>query len=373
MSNKAQDIIIPKQSGIFRMVLLYVGQGDAILLVVPDGDKYRYVLIDTNNDKKNDGIEVKRLLKDLLGTKKLDVFINTHPHEDHLRGIKEIHDEVGIKEVWHSGHKPGKKHDDAYKEMTDVIKDIGESKEFVLFGTNDLNKIRNSDKETEVIKKIGDIDFQVISPAEYVADDVQDEKPEVRYQRIHEHCAVIRFSYGNDETKNHVLITGDSDKTAWKEHITNFHKDHLDSRVLSASHHGSRTFFKDSEEDEDVYENHIKKIKPDYVIISAPKKFESKFDHPHDDAIKLYKKHVEDDENVIHQGKNRECVISDINSEGKLSVKLDKELVKEYKFKEEEDKKDETSKMGLAAAAISTKNYPKVKFKDKDVRPWMEM
>jgi competence protein ComEC len=344
MSNKAQEIIIPKQSGIFRTVFLYVGQGDATLLVVPDGGKYKYVLIDINNDKNNEGIEVKRLLKDLLGTKKLDVFINTHPHNDHLTGIKEINDKSGICEVWHSGHKPSKKHADAYKEMTDVIEEIGKSNEFVLFGTNDLNKIRKSDKETEVIKKIGDIDFLVISPAEYVADEIQDEDPDKRYQRIHEHCAVIRFSYGDDKIKNHVLITGDSDKTAWKEHITDYHKDHLESKVLSASHHGSRTFFKDTEEDEDVYEKHINKIKPDYVIISAPKQTESKHEHPHDDAIELYKKHIADENNIIHQGKNRECVIADIDSAGKLSVKLDKELVKEYKFKEDDDKKENSDK-----------------------------
>ena len=32
--------------------------------------------------------------------------------------------------------------------------------------------------------------------------------------------------------KNHVMITGDSDKTAWKEHITDYHKDNLPAKVL---------------------------------------------------------------------------------------------------------------------------------------------
>ena len=122
MGNKAKDIIIPKEKGVFRTVFLYVGQGDATLLVIPEGEKFKYVLIDTNNDKKNEGIDIQRLLKDLLGDNSLDVFINTHPHDDHLVGIKAIHEKVGVTEIWHSGHKPGKDHDDATK--MEVIKTL---------------------------------------------------------------------------------------------------------------------------------------------------------------------------------------------------------------------------------------------------------
>lgn len=356
MGNKAQDIIIPKEKHVFRTVFLYVGQGDATLLVIPEGEKYKYVLIDTNNDKKNEGIDIQRLLKDILGDNSLDVFINTHPHDDHLVGIKAIHEKVGVTEIWHSGHKPGKDHDDAYNEMQEVIKNIGKSNEYILFGTNDLNKIRKSDKETEIIKKIGDVDFQVFSPAEYVADDVQDEDQETRYKRIHEHCAVIKFSHGNETTKNHVLITGDSDKTAWKEHITDYYKDNLLAKVISASHHGSRTFFKTDEDDDKPFEKHIKNIKPQYVVISAPKKTESKHGHPHDDAIELYKKHVEGD-NIFHQGKIRICVIADIKPDGTLSVKTDSELVKEYKFNDEDNAKKESNSyrnIGIVTTQLDT-------------------
>ncbi len=55
------------------------GQGTAILMAIPDGETYKYVLIDNNNDQKKEGIDIKRLLSDLLGDNSLDVFINTHP------------------------------------------------------------------------------------------------------------------------------------------------------------------------------------------------------------------------------------------------------------------------------------------------------
>ena len=41
--------------------------------------------------------------------------------------------------------------------------------------------------------------------------------------------------------------------------------------MLSASHHGSRTFFK-NEEDDEPYTDHMEKIGCQYVVISAPKR-----------------------------------------------------------------------------------------------------
>ena len=111
------------------------------------------------------------------------------------------------------------------------------------------------------------------------------------------------------------------------------------------SHHGSRTFFKNDEKDEEVYEEHIEEIAPDHLIISAPKQSESPHKHPHDDALELYMNHVDED-NIYHLGKNRECVIVDISSDGKMEIKFDKDLVKEYGFDSDdgngEDKKEST-------------------------------
>lgn len=331
MNNKAQEVLIPAP-GVLRITFLYVGQGEATLLTIPSGDGFVYALIDTNNDKKNCGINVTELLKDLLGDSNELIFISTHPHNDHLLGLRNIHEEISIKEVWHSGHKPSKKHESSYRELKDVIRDIGVDNEFILFGTNDRNKIRESDKETEVEKKLGDIDYLVLSPAEYVQNDVDGENAEGRYKRIHERCGVIQLTYGS-KNHRHIMITGDSDKIAWRDHITHYHKEKLPSDVLSASHHGSRTFFKIDETDENVYEDHIKEIAPSHLIVSAPKY--SEYDHPHHDALELYKKYVDED-NIYYLGENRECVIIDVNSDGNIEIRFDQDLVEEYGLDPEE-------------------------------------
>lgn len=328
--NVAERVIKPTKSNIFRSVFLYTGQGESTLLVIPTGpniDDYMYVLVDCDKDKGSNEIDLSALLKDLFANKgSLEVFINTHPHDDHIGGIKEVYDTVGLKEVWHSNHKPGKKHADKYEELTYVIDKVGKANEYHLKGTNDSNKIRSSE-DNETLKKLGNVDYVVIAPAEHVCDDIDEGDADERYNRIHEQCGVLKFTYGT-EAKS-ILFTGDSDKKAWKNHITEYHKDKLPAFVLSASHHGSRTFFKVDKEDEDIFEEHIKLINPTYLIVSAPKKEDSPHDHPHDDAMDLYKKHVDED-NILHLGKNQECVIVDIDDTGAITVNTDKELVSEY-------------------------------------------
>ncbi len=147
------------------------------------------------------------------------------------------------------------------------------------------------------------------------------------------------------------MFTGDSDKKAWKDHITDYHKDNLPSYVLSASHHGSRTFFKDTEEDKDVYETHVEYIKPTYVIISAPKQKDSPHGHPHNDAMDLYKKHLEED-NIIHLGANVESVIVDIDSDGTIDVRFDKDLIEAYGKGNDDDDDSGGNKNSLGTIAI---------------------
>lgn len=320
--------------GTFRILALYVGQGESTLLIVPDGETRRYVLIDSNVDRKNGGTDIAKLLRDYLEDE-LDVFINTHPHKDHLNGIGKIHELKGIKEIWHSGHIPEKDNKEVYDQMADVIEKIGSENEYILFGTNDENKIRKNDKETEVIKKIGDADFVVLSPAEYVTEEIDGESPDDRRKRIHEQCGVIKFTYQGKS----IIFTGDSDKTAWKEHITEYHKEKLPANILSASHHGSRTFFKNSEDDKDVYEDHIKAIAPESLILSAPTQKESPHGHPHDDALGLYKKYLSE-ENIYHLGDNRECLIIDIDEAGDVKYATSEELKDKYTLEEEGELSD---------------------------------
>jgi len=330
--SKASDILTPPSTDVMRFVFLYVGQGESTLVFIPDSGRHKTMLIDANQGRRTGGVDLVRLLKDLLEDRDddhLNYFVNTHPHMDHAGELDEISDAIVIDNIWHSGHKPGKDHDDAYQAIQrlrdKVKKSGGEDRE--LLGTREA-------------ASIGEAQYNVLSPAKHVVDEIADEDEDVRYRRIHEHCAVIRFKYGSPESAN-VMITGDSDKCAWSEHITGYHgegdENRLRSYVLSASHHGSRTFFKTDENDTEPYRRHMELIDPEYLVISSPRQEDSPFGHPHDDALELYKEFVAED-NILHTGDGKKSFILDISSDSKYQIRDDAgELADEYGFKSEDD------------------------------------
>lgn len=308
-----------------------MGQGDATIMAIPDDNGYVYVLIDSNQDESCGGIDILKLLKDLFVDEgeELDIYINTHPHKDHLSKVKVIYKEIGIKQLWHSGHKPGVDHKDVYEDLEWVIKKLGDANVFRLRGTRSENELDGKSV------KLGDTSYNVLAPADYVADEIEDEKPDDRYRRIHEQCGVIRFKYGEKEKQ--IMITGDADYVAWKEHIADYHKGRLPSTVLSAAHHGSNTFFwEKSDAGGEPYKDHLDRIAPSYIVVSAPKSKESKHGHPDKKAMDLYEEKVGQD-GLLHLGKNRECVIIDIKKDGNINVTVDKDLVDAYGLKGEGD------------------------------------
>jgi beta-lactamase superfamily II metal-dependent hydrolase len=319
----ARKAIWPTNKNILvRVVFLYVGQGSSAVVFAANGDAYQVLLVDINVDKGAGGIDVPRMMKDLLAGGSLSWFVNTHPHDDHLEAVEDLSDAVTINNVAHSGHVPSKKYGASYENLQRVIAKVKKrgGKELTLSGSN-------------TALSMGDAFCHVLAPAEYVTDDVNEDDAEARYRRIHEQCAVLKFGKGDAW----IMIAGDADRCAFEDHITEYHGDSLAAYVLGASHHGSRTFFRETDDEEDEpYMDALQKINPTYVVISAPKQEESKHDHPHDDAVELYEEYVGAD-NVFHTGAERKCFFFDIYKDGTVSGPQDDDgvLAKEYGYKDD--------------------------------------
>jgi beta-lactamase superfamily II metal-dependent hydrolase len=342
MSNVAREVIWPDSSDILiRVVFLYVGQGDSTIVLVKDGDTYQTILVDINRDKEGlGGINVPMLMKDLLAEcdGKLDVLVNTHPHNDHVDDVTELSEEVDIQSVWHSGHKPGPKHQESYDELQKVIKKVRKA-----HGEDAIVELSGS--RSPLV--IGEAEYYVLAPAEHVKDDIGDEDPDVRHRRIHEQCAVLKF--GKDESW--VLLAGDADRDAFEKWITQYHKDRMPASVMNGPHHGSRTFFRYEEEDE-PYKDALETIDPTYVVISAPKSNESPHGHPHDSAMELYEVHVGED-NVLHTGKNRTSYICDVYTDGEVVINEDSRLVEEY-GRDDDNGDGESAKANASPARVAS-------------------
>lgn len=342
--NVARKIIWPTDVNVLaRVVFLYVGQGASAVVLAADGETYKVLLVDINLERKNGGIDVPRLITDLLDGQELEAFVNTHPHDDHLRGVEELSDAVDILAVWHSGHKPSKKYGESYEPLKKVIDKVkekhGREAEVVLEGSR-------------TAQPLGDAEYYVLSPAEYVTEDVNDEDADKQRARIHEQCAVMKFGKGDVW----VMIPGDADRAAFEKHITEYHRERLPAVVLGAAHHGSRTFFKENEDD-DPYTDALDEIDPKHVVISAPTQEESPHDHPHDDAVELYKDKV-GDKNVFHTGEERNCYIFDIFKDGGYGPIRDDEgdLALEYAL-EENDGDDGRGQSAKAGPFVSPKEH----------------
>jgi len=332
-----------------RIIFLYVGQGESTLVLMPDGYGHHLsMLIDCNRGDSLKGIDLPKMLCDVLAKNSaskpvLNVFVNTHPHSDHLSGLDDIRKTVNVGEVWHSGHKPSSAHEGPYGDLATLIKEVKKN------GGNE-----NQLEGRGVAYTWGSGQVHVLSPAEYVVDEIEKETPEQRDARIHEQCVVLRISYGSNGSQTRVLITGDSDKTAWKR-IVGYHgkpkENRVQAQVLSASHHGSYTFFKDSADDEEPYEEHLKAIAPERVIISAPDQKDSKHGHPDDDAIKRYSKAVGKD-NVHHMGSRGWSFFVDAFADGTYIFGDDRgELARTFCFDENEDDSDGGGGTGARKAA----------------------
>jgi len=320
MTTTATAILIPPDPSVFRVVFLYVGQGESTLLIIPtEGGNPKFLLADINRDATRGGLDVVRMLEDLLPrpTKQpsLDVFLNTHPHNDHFCGVDELRKRITVGEVWHTGFTPSNRHEAAFKEFTALMADVQGAGRRVW-------EYRGTREDAT----IGRVVYNVLSPADHTKEEIAELEGEARDCRIHDHCGVLRFGYG--APARHVMLTGDADKTAWKDYIMGpgeYHRDRMPCAVLSGPHHGSRSFFKDNEDDADPYVRHIELMNPTWVVLSAPKRADSPHGHPHEDALQLYRRHVKGGiaDNVRVLGDRPECLLYDVYPDGRHVLDTD--------------------------------------------------
>lgn len=90
--------------GTLRLTFLSVGQGDATLVVLPDGKR---MLVDGGGSSDGDEMRVgRRLLAPALhhlGVRRIDYLVLTHEHPDHLQGVLWAAAYLEVGEFWESG------------------------------------------------------------------------------------------------------------------------------------------------------------------------------------------------------------------------------------------------------------------------------
>ncbi len=229
---------------------------------LPD-DSFMVVDIDCHGDTPVDPVGyLKELVPEEYDTdedrnvRRLACAAFTHPHQDHISGLKLLVDAGFVfDEIWESGHRLSDEEAEdnpAYDDYLAVIEEYDRE-----------GKVK---KPTSASGKWQEdfhgVDVYCVGPSKHLnADDADDTSREA----IHNRCLILRIV--SDEMS--VLLPGDSAVNQWRDRIVpNYEENLLEADVLVASHHGSRTFFKE-DKDDDPYEDAIEAIAPDYTLISV--------------------------------------------------------------------------------------------------------
>ncbi len=229
--------------GLFAAYFIDVGQGDATLLVAPDGES---MLIDCGPTASADYLV--KYMND-VGVQTLEYLILTHPHEDHYGGASAVIENFPVENF--------------------LIQ--GDSTEFYPYDRLIYMATHNRfDTETAVIgAHIGDgftfadtAEFRIFAPEKADPDDAN------------ESSLAIKLVYG--ETA--FLFTGDAETGSENAMLADGFN--LKADVFSAGHHGSATSNSDG---------FVAAVSPSFAVVSCGKN--NSYGHPHKKTLATFKKY----------------------------------------------------------------------------------
>lgn len=215
----------PKDGAKLNVHYIDVGQGDSEFLELPNGQT---MLIDAGNPEN--GSQIVTYIKG-LGHSKIDYLIATHPHADHIGGMAEVVNKLGIGKVYMPKASSNTK---TFEDLLTAIQNKG-------------LKI-NTAKSGVSMFKTGNLSADIIAPVNITGDD------------LNQYSAVIMLTYGD----NKFLFTGDAGNESEGQITADVKAD-----VLKVGHHGSDT---------STSESFLKKVAPKYAVIEVGK--DNSYGHP---------------------------------------------------------------------------------------------
>ncbi len=208
---------------------LDVGQGDSIFIETPTGNQ---ILIDGGPD---DAVlaELGRMMP--IGDRSIDMVIATHPDADHIAGLVSVLQRYDVEAFVDPGVEANTA---VYRELMQTV----ESRVPRYITTSIGDRIVSDDGAV----------LDVLAPYRISDDDTNS------------NSVVTRLSYGNLS----VMLTGDTTSEI-EQQLTRWYGNQLESEILKAGHHGSKT---------STDREFVKAVHPIAGIISAGKN--NRYGHP---------------------------------------------------------------------------------------------
>jgi len=229
----------PPLRNALRIDFIDVGQGDSIFIQTPDGAS---ALIDAGEDEY--GAKVVAHLRK-AGVRKLNLVIMSHPHSDHIGGMRSVLQTFSVGSVLDSGYAHGSA---LQRSILGIIK---------------KKNIPFAQAKTGLVKSLGSkARIEILAPT----------KPLMHGTRsdANNNSVICRVVYGGVR----ILLMGDAEHEEQGRLLASGID--LESQVLKVSHHGS---------DDGTSLELIRLVKPEYAIISVGAGNE--YGHPHKSVLKM--------------------------------------------------------------------------------------
>lgn len=225
-------------SAVLRVYFLDVGQGDAIFMLTPNN---RTMLVDAGNcDEFHDyGEDVYNFIVK-LGFDKIDVVLISHPHRDHIGGMKYILLNLKVNKFYDPGFPYPSS---TYAELLDIV-----AKQNIKYELAREGKRIDLDPKVEILV--------LYPPKNFVFDDPNN------------NSVVLKIRYGEIT----VMLTGDIEREGEYELVKMYRskKNFLLTNILKVAHHGSAT------STTEVFLNYVQ---PEVAVISCG--LNNRYGHPH--------------------------------------------------------------------------------------------
>ncbi len=216
---------------------LDVGQGDSEFIELPNGE---CMLIDAGTDEY-----AQTIIDDIeaYGYSELDYVVATHPHADHIGGMREVIESFDVGEIYMPKASTDTK---TFENLLSTISEKGLS-------------INTAKAGTEVYSD-SELKIEFLAPVNS------------SYKDLNNYSAVVKISYGS----NSFLFTGDAEELSESEMLEKDYES-LSSDVLKAGHHGS---------DSSSCAEFLNAVCPKYAVISCGAG--NSYGHPHSETVERF-------------------------------------------------------------------------------------
>lgn len=229
-NNQNQNDYINTNNDLLKVHYLDVGQGDSIFVELPNNET---MLIDAAESYQSENII--NYLKN-LNYQKIDYVIGTHPHTDHIGGLKNIINTFEIGKIY----------------MPKVVSTT-KTYESLLMAIKDKNLKINTAKAGTSIIDTDTLKIKILAPNNSI------------YTELNNYSVVTKITYGTTK----FLFMGDAEKLSENEI-----KENVTADVIKIGHHGSNT---------SSSIDFIKKVNAKYGIISVG--LNNKYNLPKEETI----------------------------------------------------------------------------------------